>query len=211
MQSALRDIHAQRLLILDFGSQYTQLIARRVRECGVYCEIYPFDITDAEIVEFSPAGVILSGGPETVTEGTTPRIPAGVFQLGVPVLGICYGLQAMAAQLGGEVVASNLREFGHAQLEAEQPSNLLGSLFNEAHQVSVWMSHGDKVAALPEGFVCTASSANAPFAAIEDPTRRFWCAVSPGSHPYRQRRGADQPICQRHLRLPGRLDACEYC
>lgn len=174
MQSTLRDIHAQRLLILDFGSQYTQLIARRVRECGVYCEIYPFDIADAEIAEIAPAGVILSGGPETVTEGATPRIPAGVFELGVPVLGICYGLQAMAAQLGGEVVASNLREFGHAQIGAEQPSNLLGSLFGEADHVSVWMSHGDKVAALPEGFVCTASSANAPFAAIEDPARRFF-------------------------------------
>ena len=174
MQSTLRDIHAQRLLILDFGSQYTQLIARRVRECGVYCEIYPFDITDAEIAEFSPAGVILSGGPETVTEGATPRIPAGVFELGVPVLGICYGLQAMAAQLGGEVVASNLREFGHAQIGAEHPSLLLDSMFSESDQVSVWMSHGDKVAALPEGFVCTASSANAPFAAIEDPARRFF-------------------------------------
>ena len=142
MQSTLRDIHAQRLLILDFGSQYTQLIARRVRECGVYCEIYPFDITDAEIAEFSPAGVILSGGPETVTEGATPRIPAGVFELGLPVLGICYGLQAMAAQLGGEVVASNLREFGHAQIGAEHPSLLLDSMFSESDQVSVWMSHG---------------------------------------------------------------------
>ena len=118
MQSALRDIHAQRLLILDFGSQYTQLIARRVREWGVYCEIYPFDISDEDIGTFSPAGVILSGGPETVTEGATPRIPESIFSLDVPVLGICYGLQAMAAQLGGEVVASNLREFGHAQIQA---------------------------------------------------------------------------------------------
>ena len=116
----------------------------------------------------------MSGGPETVTEGATPRIPAGVFELGVPVLGICYGLQAMAAQLGGEVVASNLREFGHAQIGAEHPSLLLDSMFSESDQVSVWMSHGDKVAALPEGFVCTASSANAPFAAIENPARRFF-------------------------------------
>ena len=122
MQSALRDIHAQRLLILDFGSQYTQLIARRVRECGVYCEIYPFDISADDIDAYAPAGVILSGGPETVTEGATPRIPERIFALGVPVLGICYGLQAMAAQLGGEVVASNLREFGHAQIQAEQNS-----------------------------------------------------------------------------------------
>ena len=174
MQSALRDIHAQRLLILDFGSQYTQLIARRVRECGVYCEIYPFDISDEDIGTFAPAGVILSGGPETVTEGTTPRIPESIFSLDVPVLGICYGLQAMAAQLGGEVVASNLREFGHAQMQAEQNSILLNSVFDDVRQVSVWMSHGDKVSALPEGFVCTASSPNAPFAAIENPERRLF-------------------------------------
>ena len=174
MQSALRDIHAQRLLILDFGSQYTQLIARRVRECGVYCEIYPFDISDEDIGTFAPAGVILSGGPETVTEGTTPRIPESIFSLDVPVLGICYGLQAMAAQLGGEVVASNLREFGHAQIQAERNSILLKSVFDDVRQVSVWMSHGDKVSALPDGFVCTASSPNAPFAAIENPERRLF-------------------------------------
>jgi GMP synthase (glutamine-hydrolysing) len=174
MQGTLRDIHAQRLLILDFGSQYTQLIARRVRECGVYCEIYPFDITAAEIAEFGPAGVILSGGPETVTEGATPRIPQSVFELGVPVLGICYGLQAMAAQLGGEVVASELREFGHAQINSEANSNLLAPIFASASAVDVWMSHGDKVAAMPAGFVCTASSANAPYAAIEDPQRQFF-------------------------------------
>lgn len=174
MESTLRDIHAERLLILDFGSQYTQLIARRVRECGVYCEIYPFDITDSEIAEFGPAGIILSGGPETVTEGTTPRIPEKVFNLGVPVLGICYGLQAMAAQLGGEVVASDLREFGHAEIYPEQTSSLLEPVFGANSAVSVWMSHGDKVAALPQGFVCTASSGNAPFAAIEDPLRQFF-------------------------------------
>ncbi len=174
MQSALRDIHAQRLLILDFGSQYTQLIARRVRECGVFCEIYPFDISDEDISNFAPVGVILSGGPETVTEGATPRIPESIFSLDVPVLGICYGLQAMAAQLGGEVVASNLREFGYAQIQAEQDSILLNSVFDDFQQVSVWMSHGDKVSALPEGFVCTASSPNAPFAAIENSERRLF-------------------------------------
>ena len=174
MQSALRDVHAQRLLILDFGSQYTQLIARRVRECGVYCEIYPFDISEEDIGSFAPAGVILSGGPETVTEGATPRIPERIFALDVPVLGICYGLQAMAAQLGGEVVASNLREFGHAQIQTEQNSILLESVFDDVRQVSVWMSHGDKVSALPEGFVCTASSPNAPFAAIENAKRRLF-------------------------------------
>ena len=174
MQSALREIHAQRLLILDFGSQYTQLIARRVRECGVYCEIYPFDISAQDINAFAPAGIILSGGPETVTEGATPRIPEAIFTLGVPMLGICYGLQAMAAQLGGEVVASELREFGHARIKGEQTSQLLSAVLDKTDEVNVWMSHGDKVAAMPDGFVCTASSANAPFAAIEDAERRFF-------------------------------------
>ena len=166
MQSALRDIHAQRLLILDFGSQYTQLIARRVRECGVYCEIYPFDISADDIDAYAPAGVILSGGPETVTEGATPRIPERIFALGVPVLGICYGLQAMAAQLGGEVVASNLREFGHAQIQAEQNSSLLDSVFADADQVSVWMSHGDKVSVLPPDFELMAETDSCPIAGM---------------------------------------------
>ncbi|MEQ8690343.1 MAG: gamma-glutamyl-gamma-aminobutyrate hydrolase family protein, partial [Pseudomonadales bacterium] len=106
----MQDIHDQRLLVLDFGSQYTQLIARRVREAGVYCEILPFDVADEVIEEFAPRGIILSGGPETVTLGDTPRIPPSVFSLGVPVLGICYGMQAMAAQLGGEVQSSDQRE-----------------------------------------------------------------------------------------------------
>lgn len=172
--STLRDIHAQRLLILDFGSQYTQLIARRVREVGVYCEIYPFDVTSEEVAQFNPAGVILSGGPETVTAGTTPRIPDSVFQLKVPVLGICYGLQAMAAQLGGEVVSSDQREFGHAQVHSQQPSQLLGPLFEGKDDANVWMSHGDKVNALPPGFVCTASSPSAPIAAMEDAERQFF-------------------------------------
>ena len=172
--STLRDIHAQRLLILDFGSQYTQLIARRVRESGVYCEIYPFDITAEQIAEFAPAGVILSGGPETVTVGSTPRIPEKVFQLQVPVLGICYGLQAMAAQLGGAVASSDKREFGHAQIQAEQSSQLLDDMFDSSGVVNVWMSHGDKVSSLPSGFTCTASSPSAPIAAMEDPERRFF-------------------------------------
>ena len=127
MQRAIRDIHARRLLILDCGSQYTQLIARRVRECGGYGEIYPFDVSDEGIHTFAPAGVILSGGPETVTKGATPRIPESIFALEVPVLGICYGLQAMASQLGGEVVATNLSEFGHSQIQAEKSSKLLSN------------------------------------------------------------------------------------
>ena len=119
------DIHAQKILILDFGSQYTQLIARRVREAGVYCEILPFDVADEVVEEFAPRGIILSGGPETVTLGDTPRIPPSVFSLGVPVLGICYGMQTMAAQLGGKVGASTHSEFGYAQVRARNHSALL--------------------------------------------------------------------------------------
>jgi len=122
------DIHDQRLLIVDFGAQYTQLIARGVREAGVYCEIHPFDMPSAFISEFAPSGVILSGGPETVTEGDAPRIPDAVFALGVPVLGICYGMQAMAEQLGGTVEASSVREFGHAVIQLNSNSELLSAV-----------------------------------------------------------------------------------
>ena len=110
------DIHRERVLVVDFGSQYTQLIARRIREAGVYCEIHPFDLTDTFVTEFNPRGVVLSGGPESVTEGWTPRIPESIFQLGVPLLGICYGMHAMAEQLGGSVAGSDEREFGHAKV-----------------------------------------------------------------------------------------------
>ncbi len=166
------DIHDQRLLIIDFGSQYTQLIARRVRESGVYCEIHPYDIPDDFLEDFHPAGIILSGGPETVTADTTPRISSHVFDRGVPVLGICYGMQAMAQQLGGEVQGSDLREFGHANISAEHPSGILGLTNGES--LDVWMSHGDKVTKLPEGFVVTASTSSAPIAAMEDPDRRLY-------------------------------------
>ncbi|NOX52796.1 MAG: GMP synthase (glutamine-hydrolyzing), partial [Gammaproteobacteria bacterium] len=121
----MNNIHDQRLLIVDFGSQYTQLIARRIRECGVFCEIYPFDITEEFVREFAPHGIILSGGPESVTDGQTARIPPNLLQLGVPVLGICYGMQAMATQLQGEVQTSDHREFGHAQIHEVVPSDLL--------------------------------------------------------------------------------------
>ncbi|MEZ5558319.1 MAG: glutamine-hydrolyzing GMP synthase [Pseudomonadales bacterium] len=170
-----RDIHDQRLLIVDFGSQYTQLIARRVREVGVYCEIHPFDVPDSFLETFAPRGVILSGGPESVTEGGSPRIPERIFELGVPVLGICYGMQAMAAQLGGAVSGSNLREFGHAVVEVSAATDLLtGAVGPEGGELPVWMSHGDKVTALPAGFVCTAGTGSAPIAAMEDPQRRMY-------------------------------------
>src|SRR6186713_2982866 len=119
------DIHAHRILILDFGAQYTQLIARRVREFGVYCEIHPWDISDEEVRAFNPRGIILSGGPESVTDAEPPRAPGSVFTLGVPVLGICYGMQTMAKQLGGHVAGSTEREFGYAEVTVKADSKLL--------------------------------------------------------------------------------------
>jgi GMP synthase (glutamine-hydrolysing) len=174
-----RDIHAHRILILDFGAQYTQLIARRVRELGVYCEIHPWDLDDAAVERFGARGVILSGGPESVTVATAPRAPEAVFRLGVPVLGICYGMQTMAAQLGGRVLPSNHREFGYAEVEASAESVLFRGIAdrdagNGRGRLDVWMSHGDRVEALPPGFRASASSVNAPLAAMEDPARRFY-------------------------------------
>ncbi|MGH8320082.1 MAG: glutamine-hydrolyzing GMP synthase [Steroidobacteraceae bacterium] len=173
------DIHAHRVLILDFGAQYTQLIARRVRELGVYCEIHPWDITDAEVRAFHPRGVILSGGPESVTGPDPPTAPAVVFSLGVPVLGICYGMQTMAQQLGGRVVASTEREFGYAEVTVTGASRLLEHLEDRRDGqgrpvLDVWMSHGDRVGVLPEGFTVTAATASIPFAAMADERRAFY-------------------------------------
>ena len=164
---------AHRLLVVDFGSQYTQLIARRVREVGVYCEIHPFDVPEGFVAEFAPRGVILSGGPETVTEGSTPRIPDQVFAAGVPVLGICYGMHAMAAQLGGAVEPSQRREFGHAEVEAVPDDPLLEGL-TDGGRMPVWMSHGDKVTAVPPGFSITARTESAPVAGMADRARRLF-------------------------------------
>ena len=160
-----------RILVVDFGSQTTQLIARRVREHGVYCEILPYDLDDAALRAFAPKGVILSGGPETVTADATPRIPDAVFRANVPVLGICYGMQAMAAQLGGEVEGSDHREFGHAVANFPSDEPLFQGL---PSSLDVWMSHGDKVTALPPGFERVASSANAPIAAMAHRDRRLY-------------------------------------
>ena len=173
------DIHAHRILILDFGAQYTQLIARRVRELGVYCEIHPWDVSDAEVRAFAPRGVILSGGPESVTDQSPPRAPAAVFELGVPVLGICYGMQTMAQQLGGRVAPSSEREFGYAQVTVQGASRLLDHLEDRRDAsgqavLDVWMSHGDRVDALPPGFVATATTATIPYAAMADERRRFY-------------------------------------
>ncbi len=169
------DIHAHRLLILDFGGQYTQLIARRVRECGVYSEIHPWDMTDEALHAFAPSGIVLSGGPESVNLDDPPRASQAVFDLGVPVLGICYGMQTMAAQLGGVVVASTHREFGYAEITPGD-SGLFGGLSDSDDEplLKVWMSHGDRVEQAPPGFDVTAHSKNSPLAAMEDPARHFY-------------------------------------
>ena len=176
------DIHAERVLILDFGSQYTQLIARRVRDAGVYCEIYAWDVPDDAIREFDPRGIILSGGPESAIgdEADTPRAPQVVFELGVPVLGICYGMQTMAEQLGGDVINDGRSEFGYAKVNAVADSQLLGEARdnddddNGDAMLDVWMSHGDRVNALPDGFRPIASTDNAPLAGMEDVSRGFY-------------------------------------
>ena len=169
----------KKILILDFGSQFTQLIARRVRETQVYCELHPWDMSEAEIRAFDPAGVILSGGPNSVYEEETPKAPQVVFELGVPVLGICYGMQTMAAQLGGRVESGKVREFGYAEIRARGHSKLFEGIQDrtnaEGHGLmDVWMSHGDKVTALPPGFTIIASSAAAEYAAMADESRRFY-------------------------------------
>ena len=166
------DSHVERLLVIDFGAQYTQLIARRIREAGVYCEIHPFDAPESFIRDFGARGIVLSGGPETVTAAETPRIPDVVFELneqGTPLLGICYGMQALALQQGGRVESSQTREFGHARIQVEQTSTLLAGLPSlQNRELDVWMSHGDKVVELPDGYVVTASTASAPIAAMEN-------------------------------------------
>ena len=175
----MHDIHSDKILILDFGSQYTQLIARRVREAGVYCEIHPSDVDDDDITSFRPNGIILSGGPESVTAADTLTAPDTVFTVGVPVLGICYGMQTMAAQLGGKVASSDQREFGYAQVRARHHSKLLKEIEDHVNEqghafLDVWMSHGDRVDDLPAGFVCIASTDSAPFAGIADESRGFY-------------------------------------
>ncbi len=169
----------QKILILDFGSQYTQLIARRVREQQVYCELHPNDVSEAFIREFNPQGIILSGGPNSVYEEETPRAPQVVFDLGVPVLGICYGMQTMAAQLGGKVENAHKREFGYAEVRARGHSKLLDGIQDsvnaEGHGLlDVWMTHGDKVTELPAGFKVIAANDATPIAGMADDARRFY-------------------------------------
>ncbi|MGB5093288.1 MAG: glutamine-hydrolyzing GMP synthase, partial [Parvibaculum sp.] len=163
-----------RILIIDFGSQVTQLIARRVRESGVYCEIIPFNKADGIRESFNPRAIILSGGPASVTGIGTPRAPEWVFTCGLPVLGICYGEQTMCAQLGGSVEGADEREFGRASIEVVEDSLLFDGMLKKGEHEPVWMSHGDRVNAIPPGFKTIAVSRNAPFAAIADETRHFY-------------------------------------
>ncbi len=163
-----------RILILDFGSQVTQLIARRLRESGVYCEIHPFNMRAEQLAAFAPKGIILSGGPASVHEQAAPLAPKTVFEMGVPVLGICYGEQLMCAQLGGRVLPSDHREFGRAFLDVVDGCALFEGVWERGVREQVWMSHGDRVEALPAGFRVVGVSEGAPFAAIADDRRRFY-------------------------------------
>ncbi|WP_110666769.1 glutamine-hydrolyzing GMP synthase [Salinicola halophilus] len=175
----MTDIHSHKILILDFGSQYTQLIARRVRELGVYSEVRAFDITEDEIREYNPNGIILSGGPESVAELDSPRAPQCVFEMGLPVFGICYGMQVMAEQLGGATEGSDKREFGYAQISVAAEDDLLGGIKDHIGErgdalLDVWMSHGDKVARVPKAFEVTASTPSCPIAAMSWAEKRLY-------------------------------------
>ena len=174
-----QDLHSHRILVLDFGSQYTQLIARRVREIGVYCEIYPYDVELSHIESFKPKAVILSGGPETVLGDDAPTVPGIIFELGCPVLGVCYGMQAMASQLGGQVQSSAVCEFGYAKVVHQNTSPLLKGIADQTlsesgSELDVWMSHGDKVTQVPPQFEIIASTESAPVAAMADEQRQFY-------------------------------------
>jgi len=173
------NIHSQKILILDFGSQYTQLIARRVREIGVYCELWAWDVKESQIRDFAPDGIILSGGPESVSLDGSPRAPQYVFNAGVPVLGICYGMQTMAHQLGGAVHCSDKREFGYAQVELLKQTQLFEKIEDEINAqgqalLDVWMSHGDKVMRVPDGFETIAQTTSCPHAAMINESKRFY-------------------------------------
>lgn len=174
----VRDIYKDKILILDFGSQYSQLIARRVRECGVYCEIHAYDFPYEDAQTFNPSGIILSGGPETVTHANSPRIPDYVLAMDCPILGICYGMQAMVAQCGGQIKGAEKSEFGHAEVKLTTAHPLFGALKDNTAEdgsalLDVWMSHGDKVETLAPGFITLATTDNCPHAAVADLARQY--------------------------------------
>jgi GMP synthase (glutamine-hydrolysing) len=168
------NIYKDKILILDFGSQYTNLIARRVRGLNIYCEIYPFDIDDEAIRKFNPKGIILSGSPESVELNINFSAPEIVFTSGIPVLGICYGMQTMAKQLGGKVDSTKHSEFGYAEVKLEKGSQLLEGIYDKENTLDVWMSHGDQVGNMPEGFKIIANTATCKIAAMEDDLRKFY-------------------------------------
>ena len=169
------ELHADRILIVDFGSQVTQLIARRVRESGVYCEIHPFNAVTADTIRsFDPKGIILSGGPASVTEAATPRAPDELFKMNLPVFGICYGQQTMVSQLGGAVTLSDEREFGRAHVDVTDDCVLFEGVWNSGENHQVWMSHGDRIDQLPDGFRAVATTKSAPFAAIANNDKQFY-------------------------------------
>lgn len=203
-----QNIHAQKILILDFGSQYTQLIARRVREIGVYSEIHAFDMSAEDIRAFAPQGIILAGGPESVTGSDTPRAPQVVFEMGVPVLGICYGMQTMAEQLGGKVATSNHREFGYAEVQVVGSGQLLDGIVDRddstGRWLDVWMSHGDQVSAMPEGFKLMAQTETCPIAAMADDERQFYGVQF---HPEVTHTLKGQEILERFIRTLSGCDA----
>ena len=193
------DIHSDRILILDFGSQYTQLIARRVREAGVYCELHSWEIDEADIREFNPSGIILSGGPESTTADDAPVAAQVVFELGVPVLGICYGMQTMSAQLGGKVENADHHEYGYAQVRARGHTALLKEIEDHTSDegyglLDVWMSHGDHVIEMPKGFKLMASTESAPIAGIADEECKFY-----GLQFHLE---VDEPMIMRWLKTP---------
>ena len=171
-EDALTKSELDTILVLDFGSQYTQLIARRVRELGVYSEIFPWDIATERISSLNPRGVILSGGPESVTQENTPRIPEAIFNLDIPILGICYGMQTLAEQNGGGVSTSSKKEFGYAELKIEHSSEIFSGI--ETNNLDVWMSHGDHVSILPDDFILSASTKSAPIAAMEHKDKPYY-------------------------------------
>ena len=172
--TATPTIKEDRILILDFGSQYSQLIARRVRDSGVFCEMFPYDIDSQRITDFGAKGIILSGGPESVHADNSPRINDAVFELGVPVLGICYGMQAMAERFGGQVHASDIHEFGASTINIDSKSTLINGIEDAAGKLNVWMSHGDKVIEAPQGFDIVASTPSCPIAIMADDTRHYY-------------------------------------
>ena len=175
MSTSNTQIKQDRILVIDYGSQYSQLIARRVREAGVFCEMYPYDIDAERIHAFGAKGVILSGGPESVYAENSPKINEAIFEINVPILGICYGMQAMADRFGGKIESSSFQEFGAATIEKTAQDNAFFRGIEDApNQLHVWMSHGDKVSQLPEGFVVTASTPSCPIAAMANESKQYY-------------------------------------